>query len=171
MNRGNALRVFVETLGQELVANGIFAEYVADGRLKVEMCWTSSGAISSAETILLSEQSTPVALILNCVADPQDLRRTIRRILFRDAAESRWHIALAIPDMATWLMKEPQFAESFRQSQFNGSPLANVNYATHLQTWLQAGNQFDRSAVSQTDEEFAALNRYIEQHVPALAIA
>jgi len=169
---GNPLRMFVENRAEELMANGIFADHVRDGRLVVRMCWTSSSAISFAELILLREAATPTSVILNCTSDPEELRTPIERILSRAGSKERWHVALAIPDMTTWLLAEPKFAESETEARAKGSPATKADVAVRFKEWAQQpGNHFNRDEVSRKNEEFEALNRFVEQHLSAPASA
>lgn len=158
-----AVRLFVEYHSEELIAEGIFADFVQNGRLEVRMCWTSSGAISLAESWLLTTPDIYIALALKCSGNPEEFRAPIRNILSRDAREERWHVALAIPDMKKWLLFDPKFAEAVDNAPVSLS--TNPDVAVFFNEWVnKSNNQFDREEVSKQDAEFAALNKFIEEH-------
>ena len=168
---GSTLRVFVENRAEELMVNGIFADYVRDKRLVARMCWTSSSAISFAELVLLRDAATPTSVVLSCTSDPEEFRTPIERILSRAGSRERWHVALAIPDMTTWLLEEPSFGESERTARADGRPATKADVAIRFKEWARLGNHFDREEVSRNNDEFAALNRFIAQHLSAAASA
>lgn len=170
MSSTNVVRLFVENRSEELIAQSVFADYVRDGRLTVKMCWTASSAISLAESWLLTTPAAAVALALNCSADPREFRTPIENILSRAAARDRWQVAVAVPDMSAWLLSDPKFAESVRNSLAPSQSPSKADIAVFFKDWVkQPGNQFDREEVGRNDSEFAALNGFIERQILSAA--
>ena len=158
------VRLFVEKSSDELMIEGMFADHVQNGCLTVKMCWTTSSAISLAESWLLTSETTPVALVFDCAAEPREFRVPIENILSRAGGRERWHVALAIPRVTDWLLLDPKFAEAVEQSKV---PLStNPDMAVFFKDWVkQSGHQFDRDEVSKRNREFAALNHFLEAKV------
>jgi len=168
MSNNDSVRLFVENRAEELTARGMFADLVSNNRLMVKMCWTSSSAISLAEAWLLTTADAYVALALNCSADadPREFRTPIENILSRAASRQRWHVALAIPDMAAWAQLDTKFVAWLKSVHPSETPPTKADVAVQFSRWAaQPDNSFDRDEASESDEEFAALNRFIEQHV------
>ena len=166
MTRENqtVVRLFVAYYIEKLIIEGMFTDYVRDRSLTTEICGTTSSAISLAESWLLTSESAPVAVAFDCAAEPWDHRVPIENIFSRAGARKRWHVALAIPDMTTWLLLDSKFAEAADKAQVPAN--SELELAQFFADWAkQPGNQFDREEVSQHNPDFAALNRFIEEHI------
>lgn len=158
----NIVRLFVENRAEELIVEGIFADYVRDKRLKVKMAWTSSSAISLAEYWLLTTSSDSVALVLNCPGNADEFRVPIENILSRASTAERWHVSLAIPDMTTWLRLDPMFGKAIETNSVPQNSKADI--AVCFKNWA-TGHRFDRETASQQNPEFAALNTFLSERV------
>jgi hypothetical protein len=151
------------------MAQGIFADLISDNGLHLRMCWESSSLISLAETILLRSPDAIVAMIFNCTKDPLEFRAPIDRIFVRTAPQERWHVALAVPDMTVWVLSNPGFASYWKEKLSAGRPSSKQEIANQFKDWIARGNRIDRQEIARQDSAFAALNRFIEQHVLAPA--
>lgn len=163
-----AVRVFVHYRANQSLLEGMFADWVQDGNLIVSPCGTTSSAISLAESWLLMDEDAPVAVVFSWSEDPAYFRNPIENIFFRAAPRKRWHVAIANPNITTWLLLDSKFAKAANQAQV---PLdSELGLAEFFEQWInEPGNQFDRDEVSKQNDEFAALNRFIEEH--ALSIS
>lgn len=159
-----SLSLLVENRAEELMASGIFKDFIASELLRVIMCWESSSAISRAELSLLQNPELPVALVLNCSGPPEEFRAPVENILRRDAPRGPWHLALAIPDMTTWLRLDPTFASALANST-STNMASKVEIAVFFKDWSAvASNRVDRDSIASRDREFEALHRFIGQH-------
>lgn len=165
MSNKQSIWLLVENRAEELMAEGIFSDFVRENLLRIKMCWEAGSVISFAETILLQQSTVPVALILNCNSEPDVFRAPAERILSRDAPRGIWHVALAIPDMTTWLRLDSQFAAAVSHARLSASP-SRADIAVFFKDWWmsQRNFQFNREEVSAANEEFAQLNRFVAEH-------
>ena len=164
-----SVRLFVENRGEELMAEGIFAEHVREGRLTVTMCWTSSGVISAAETSLLLDPNVFVALALNATEDSRERRLPIERILDRTAPRIKWHLALAVPDMTSWIRNDSRFDACMREEIVRGRSESKIEVAVQFKHWVQQFGPFNLEEASRTLPELAALNTFLSQSILAAA--
>jgi len=157
------VRIFVHFRANQSLLEGMFIDWVRDGNLIVVPCGTTSSAISLAESWLLMDDEAPVAVVFSWSEDPAYFRNPIENIFFRAAPRKRWHVAIANPNITAWLLLDPKFAEAVNQAQVPVD--SELGLAEFFERWVrEPGNQFDRDEVSKQDEEFAALNRFIEEH-------
>lgn len=166
MSNGNAqpVQLLVENRAEELIANGIFADVVATGLVRIRMCWESSSAISLAASYLLERPTVAVALALNCPFPSEQFRAPIERILNRAGPNGLWCVALAIPDMVAWLKMEQGFSRVLQQSRPAIGPKKADIAVFFKELSSQPDYQFDRQQVIDQDPEFARLAHFIEEH-------
>jgi len=164
-------RLFVENRGEVLIATALFDEFAADERLSIKMCWDPGSAISIAESSLLTNPSTAVAVLLNCGDRPETFRLPFERILQRSGPRSQWHVALAIPDMTSWVLRDSVFAAAVSQAAAAGRPVAKVDLAVFAKEWVASGNQFGLDGIRTADAEFARLYEFVLNHTTTAASA
>jgi hypothetical protein len=160
------LKIFVESPTDGLLAKWIFDDLVKEGSVRITTSSDSSSAISRAESSLLRMPKSPIVLILNCVARPDEVRAPVSRMLDRAAPHGlghAWHVALAVPDMTRWLKLDPSVVKAL-DKMGPQSPEARA----FLKGWVvNTPNHFDRDGVSALDSEFKSLNEFVTQHTAA----
>jgi hypothetical protein len=167
----HAVRLLAENLPDQRFLEAIFRPQIDQGLLKVDSGLTTSGAISIAEFSLLKDPDQPVALVLNTHTSDEekiaDLLGSVRRILSRTVS-SNWHVALAIPRLDQWAMKDPAV-----KAAFDSSPATSKNHnSLYVDRAVRMADlvrkkPFDRAILARESVQFRALEEFITSHVGA----
>ncbi|HEY5314467.1 MAG TPA: hypothetical protein VIK18_18180 [Pirellulales bacterium] len=154
------IRMLVENRGEVLIVEGIFRDLVSRGDITVDMAWVSSSVISLAELSLLRKPLQPVVVALNCPEQQSEqLRNSVERILSNVSPGGPWHVAIAVPDMRTWIEAELNFTATLARSGLPGRP-SKIDLAVFFKDWASQ-NHFGRDQAATNNSEFAALARFI----------
>lgn len=165
----NPVSLFVENRAEELMLERVFADYVRKGQVRVVMCWEASSAVSLAESSLLRSPATAVAVVLNCAAqNPDEFRIPVESILGRSGPSDSWLLALAVPDMTTWLRSDANFNAALTAARPTVPP-SKIDIAVFFKNWFDAtsGRIVDRAAIEAENVEFEKLARFIRLHTVA----
>jgi hypothetical protein len=105
---------------QEFYLRAILRNLIEDRRIVLDKQFTDDG-VAAAWTILLRRPDVHVAVVLEtCSEDPAKIRevyedccRRIRRNISYE--EERWHVAVAVPDLKTWALKDDYVRQEFEK--------------------------------------------------------
>jgi hypothetical protein len=106
---------------QEFYLRAIFRSLIDDQKIRVDKQFTDDGVTALAWTILLRQPDANVAIILEtCSEDPEKIRevydygcRKIRNNISYE--EERWHVAVAVPDLKTWALKDDYVRQEYEK--------------------------------------------------------
>ncbi|MDR3639093.1 MAG: hypothetical protein P4L84_35135 [Isosphaeraceae bacterium] len=158
------VQLLAENLPEHRFLEAIFLEERRAGLVTVSSYLLPSTALAAAELYLLQDRQRPIALVLNSGTKvPEQIERkraSLQRVLSRITPE-HWLVVLAIPDVDSWIMADPQVQErmaadlAFRESRDERSARIAELARTH---------PLDRNAIGQAHPEFRDLVGFIEQH-------
>jgi hypothetical protein len=158
------VRLMAENLPEHRILEAIFLPERTAGLLKVSSYLTSSAAVAAAVGSVLERPDVPLALVLNTKTDDpakiDDERRTISRILYRNGPAD-WHVALAVPDVDSWLMADPRVRQVFEADEVTRTD----RYERAVRAIdLARAAPIDREAIGRAHPEFRALNEFIVEN-------
>ncbi len=105
----------------EFYLGAIFRSLIEGRKIVVDKGFTDDGVAARAWTVLLRRPDVHVAIVLEtCSEDPEkirevyeDCRRRIRGNI--TYAEERWHVAVAVPDLKTWALKDDNVRQEYEK--------------------------------------------------------
>jgi len=159
----NLARIFVENRAEENMVKRLYSDYLKANQISVDMCWFAATALSMAASSLLRFPENPVVVILNATDREKydELQESTERILTRAASRDKWHVAVVVPDITTWLISDPKF-----QSAAFQRPLKDkISISVYFGEWSASGNRINRNAISQANPDFQQLDQFLERKI------
>jgi hypothetical protein len=158
------LPLFVETVSEQRFAEAI----LGSAGVQIISCWTSSGAISRAETRLLTQADAVVAVLVNTrTEDPiaiDESRQAAHRILGRAGPRENWYVAFAIPNLEAWARTDSRIRQDFETYQQGKSTYFDRAIRA---VELTRQKPFDPTELLRQSPDFKGLIEFIYKHTAA----
>ncbi len=162
-----SLQILAEKLSGERALQALFQGESKRGEIGIRSCFTSSGVISVAQSILLQYPEQAVILVFDAGDkddhDIEERRNTIYRILAGTAPDG-WHVTLARPDVDAWLMADPAARAIFEAD--GATRRSRIERAARIGE-IARNRPLDREAIGKVHPEFASLVAFVDQLRPA----
>jgi hypothetical protein len=155
--------VFIDSVPGRPIAEALLRPYAVE----IVQGYTSSGALSLAQSHLLSHPDGPVVLLVNADTENQreltEMRAAGKRLLAWASLEG-WYLAIAVPRLDAWAMTDPRIRRDLETS-LDARAIFSERAARIAE--LTKTQPFDPTQLYRTNADFRGLVEFLQKHAPA----